>query len=76
MKLSNYTPHPKGLTAQEQAVVKSYFFGNNKTAFTNNKGVVLNKTWQIARLTGLSERRISRYIDKILAEKRNAVNEK
>lgn len=75
MKLSNYTPKPTGLNEHEKAVVESYFFGNKERAFTNERGVVLNKTWQIARLTGISEARINRYIDKVLAEKRKKLND-
>jgi hypothetical protein len=68
MKLSNYTPSPKRLTAEQKQLIENYFTG--KVKFANDKGVILNKSWHIAQLTGLNESTVNRYIDAFIYEKR------
>jgi hypothetical protein len=72
MKLSNYTPSPKRLTSEQKQLIESYFTG--KIKFTNDKGVILNKSWQIAQLTGLKEGTVNRYVDSLIYEKRKKMN--
>jgi len=73
MKLSNYTPSPKRLTNEQKQLIENYFTG--KIRFTNDKGVILNKSWQISQLTGLKESTVNRYVDAIIYEKRKKMNE-
>lgn len=75
MKLSNYVPSPRRLSSEQKLLIEKYFFGGKGKAFTDDRGIVLNKTWQISVLTGISEYRITRYLNKILTQKRNQLNE-
>jgi hypothetical protein len=68
MKLSNYTPSKCHLTQEQKKLIEGYFFGGNE--FTNAKGIILNKMWHIAQLTGIRETKISQYVDSVLYEKR------
>lgn len=75
MKLSNYIPKKKPLTDEQKKLIESYFWGEKSKEFKDIDGVILNTTKVISLVTGISENRISRYLNILLAQKRNSIND-
>jgi len=75
MKLSNYAPKFRGMTQEQKDLIESYFWGEKSKEIKDPQGIVLNSNWQISRLTGVTEFRVSKYIDYLPRMKRNKLND-
>lgn len=75
MKLSNHIQSPNRLTQEQKQLIESFFWGENSKSFTDVKGVVLNKTWQISVLTGIQDYKVERYLNRLIKLKREKLNE-
>jgi len=74
MKQSNHIPSPNRLSIAQKQLIESYFCGENSKNFTDAKGIVLNKTWQISELTGINEFRVVRYLNRLIEQKIKKMN--